>query len=45
MRIYLLILELLIRFVALAFMNSLPRTGLAISFWDDLYFVFPPVGI
>jgi hypothetical protein len=41
-----LLLELLgNRLIEPVFFNSLPRSGLSISFWDDLYFVFPPVGI
>jgi hypothetical protein len=38
-----LLLELLgNRLIEPVFFNSLPRTGLSISFWDDLYFVFLP---
>jgi hypothetical protein len=34
----LLLLELLTRFVNPVFLTSLPKTGLCISFWDDVYF-------
>jgi hypothetical protein len=43
---HLLLLELLgNRLIEPVFFNSLPKTGLSISFLDDLYFVFPLVGI
>jgi hypothetical protein len=42
----LLLLELLgNRLIEPVFFNSLQRPGLFISFWEDLYFVFPLVGI
>jgi hypothetical protein len=41
-KIYLL---LLFEFINPVFLNPVPRTGLNISFWSDLYLVFPLVGI
>jgi glycosyltransferase involved in cell wall biosynthesis len=37
--------ELLTVFINLIFLDSLPRTSLSISFWDDLYVAFSRVCI
>jgi hypothetical protein len=42
---FLLLPELLTRFINLVFVNSLPRTDLSISFWDNLYFASLLAGI
>jgi hypothetical protein len=42
---FLLLPELLTKFSNLVFVNSLPRTDLSISFWDDLYFASLLAGI
>jgi hypothetical protein len=44
--LFLLSLELLgNRLIEPVFFNSIPRTGLSTSFWDDLNLVFPLVSI